>query len=296
MRLFGGETVSRMMSTLNIPEDVPIESGLISKAIESAQTRVEGHNFDIRKSLVDYDDVMNKQRQIIYGLRDKILEQARSDPSGLKETILGKLKTEVSSLVEVQTSEHGEVDHDKLMKELITVIPFDDTSQKTLAGQISGQKDADKIKETLSTLAVQVYEAREKSVGESVMRQVERFVILNVIDSLWIEHLDTIDDLRQGIGLRGYGQRDPLIEYKHEAYNLFERLVATIDFEVARRILRVNIQIQNNPPPAALAGNVHPTDSTKLDELKSYSAKHHGKLNKRMRKIARELEQRGVKV
>ncbi|HET7713662.1 MAG TPA: hypothetical protein VFK94_05140, partial [Patescibacteria group bacterium] len=128
--------------------------------------------------------------------------------------------------------------------------------------------------------------------GEETVRQIERFVYLNVLDSLWVEHLDTIDDLRQGIGLRGYGQRDPLVEYKREAFNLFERLTASIDYEISRRIFRVNVQVQHTHSSPDLP----PTDQEKLAQLRTYQAKHRGKLNSRMRKLARELEQKGVKV
>lgn len=294
MRLFGGDAVSRVMSTFKLPEDVPIESGMVSKAIESAQTRVEGHNFDIRKQLVEYDDVMNKQRQIIYGRRDKILAEVQTDPEALKKNILRKIKDEVASFVGIQTSEHGEVNFEGVLSEIQTIVPFDEKSQKNLLEQIKAAEAPEKITELLSSLVDSLYQAREQSVGTEVMRQIERFVTLNVIDSLWVEHLDTMDDLRQGIGLRGYGQRDPLVEYKHEAFSLFERLVASIDYEISRRIFRVNVTVENSP--SQLPGNAPVGEDAKVAQLKTYQAKHGGKLNKRMKKLARELEHRGIKV
>lgn len=293
LRLFGGEAVGKMMSTLNVPEDMPIESGLVSRAIESAQTRVEGHNFDIRKQLVEYDDVMNKQRQIIYARRDRILAEVQSNPEAIKEDILTTIQNEVDRFVNVQTSAAGEFDDAKIVNELQTIIPFDEASQKTLAQQLKGLSGTEKITTFLKELVGKLYDAREKDLTPSVMRQIERFVTLNVIDSIWIEHLDTIDDLRQGIGLRGYAQRDPLVEYKQEAFGLFERLLADIDFEIARRIFRVNVQIQNTPPPMANLGSI---EQSKIYQLRTYQGKHGGKLNKRMRKLAHELEAKGVKV
>lgn len=294
MRLFGGDAIGRVMSSFKLPEDMPIESGLVSKAIESAQTRVEGHNFDIRKQLVEYDDVMNKQRQIVYGRRDKVLEAVGEDPEALKKSILEKIKEEITTFVGLQTDQTGEINFKGIISELQQIIPFDEASQKTLTDQIEKLGVPDKISEVLHKLVEDLYEAREKSVGPSVMRQIERFVTLNVIDSLWVEHLDTMDDLRQGIGLRGYGQRDPLVEYKHEAFNLFERLISGIDFEISRRIFRVNVQIQNTPP--AVTGGVGVSDQARLEELKVYLGKHNGKLNKRMKKLSRELAQKGITV
>lgn len=310
MRLFGGDAVSRMMNTLNIPENVPIESGLVSRAIESSQTRVEGHNFDIRKSLVDYDDVMNRQRQIIYDKRDNILRLAHENSDGLKEEVLRVVQGEVRRLVDFKISEHGEVDYQGLMTDLQQIIPFDDASRTNITTQITEIKDPDKIKESLRELTNKVYESREISVGPEVMRQLERFVMLNVIDVLWTEHLDTMDDLRSGVGLRGYGQRDPLVEYKGEAFSLFERLVSGIDYEVARRIFRVNIKIQNAPPPivpqekltkgsapSKASSNLSNSDQQKLAQLQTYINKHgKKKLNSRMKKIAHELEEKGVKI
>lgn len=297
MRLFGGDAVSRLMSAFNLPEDMPIESGMVSKAIESAQTRVEGHNFDIRKQLVDYDDVMNKQRQIVYGRRDGILDQAQNAPQELKKVILDNLQKEVANLVNLQVSEHGEVNREEIVKELTTLVPFDEPSQKALLEQVKKQDRPEEITKMLQDIVTQLYDAREKQVGEQVARQIERFVTLNVMDSLWVEHLDTIDDLRQGIGLRGYGQRDPLVEYKREAYNLFERLLGNIDFEISRRIFRVNFQVQNPQPAAAPTTKpAGPAGSDKEDELRTYLAKHHGKMNSRMKKLARELRSQGIKV
>ena len=242
MRIFGGEQVSKVMNFLKMPEDVPIEHGLISKAIEGAQKKVEGHNFDIRKHTVEYDDVMNQQRKIIYEVRKKVLETAESKNTSLKEEILEKIAREISSIVTI-SSEEG-IDAKKIVEEFVAIIPIDENSQKEMEKKVSTLSNADEIIEFLTNLAGNFYEEREKQVGQDLARQMEVFVYLNTIDTLWVEHLDTMDDLRSGIGLRGYAQRDPLIEYKREGFDLFEKLMVEIDYEIVRRIYKVAVQNQ----------------------------------------------------
>jgi len=242
MRIFGGEQVSKIMDFLKMPEDTPIEHGLVSKAIEGAQKKVEGHNFDVRKHTVEYDDVMNQQRQIIYEVRKKVLETAQSKDTSLKEEILQKIETEISSLVTIY-SEEG-IDSKKIMEEFASVVPIDEESKKQIQKQISTLSNTEEVSEFLFNLGKNFYEEREKQVGEEVARQMEVFVYLNTIDTLWIEHLDTMDDLRSGIGLRGYAQRDPLIEYKREGFDLFEKLMVEIDYEIVHRIFKVAVEGQ----------------------------------------------------
>ncbi len=240
MRIFGGEQVSKVMNFLKMPEDVPIEHGLISKAIEGAQKKVEGHNFDIRKHTVEYDDVMNQQRKIIYEIRKKILETAENKDVSLKEEILGKIENEIRSVVTIYSSEG--IDAKKIREEFSGIIPIDERSQEEIEKKIAGFGNPDDIVKFLADLSVNFYNQREERVGGEIARQMEVFVYLNTIDTLWIEHLDTMDDLRSGIGLRGYAQRDPLIEYKREGFDLFEKLMVTIDYEVAHRIYKVAVQ------------------------------------------------------
>ncbi len=245
MRIFGGEQIANMMTMLKVPEDMPIEHGLVSKAIEGSQKKVEGHNFDIRKHTVEYDDVMNQQRQIIYGIRDEILEAAANkDPkqTQLKDDILQKIDAEISAIVTANTVD--EFNRELIVEDFSTIIPFDENSKKGLLSSISQHNQPEPIIDFLTNLAHELYEAREKQVGADVARQMEVFVSLNTIDTLWIEHLDTMDDLRSGIGLRGYAQRDPLIEYKREGFELFERLVQTIDSEVVHRIFKISAENQ----------------------------------------------------
>ncbi|OGE77546.1 preprotein translocase subunit SecA [Candidatus Daviesbacteria bacterium RIFCSPLOWO2_02_FULL_41_8] len=251
MRIFGGEQVSKVMNFLKMPEDVPIEHGLISKAIEGSQKKVEGHNFDIRKHTVEYDDVMNQQRKIIYEVRKKVLEtaspvipirQLAEKNLSLKDEILEKITREISNLITIY-SEEG-INAGKIIEEFATIIPIDENSRKEIESKIAASNNPEEISKFLTDLAVNFYEQREKQVGEEVARQMEVFVYLNTIDTLWIEHLDTMDDLRSGIGLRGYAQRDPLIEYKREGFDLFEKLMVEIDYEIVHRIYKVAVQGQ----------------------------------------------------
>ena len=242
MRIFGGEQVSKVMDFLKMPEDTPIEHGLVSKAIEGAQKKVEGHNFDIRKHTVEYDDVMNQQRQIIYEVRKKVLETAESKDTSLKIEILEKIEREISNIVTIYSE--PELDNEKIVEEFISIVPLDINSKKDLEKRVSEINSSDEIVKFLIDLSNNFYKEREITVGEETARQMEVFVYLNTIDSIWIAHLDTMDDLRSGIGLRGYAQRDPLIEYKREGFELFEKLMVEIDYEIVHRIYKVAVQGQ----------------------------------------------------
>ena len=256
MRLFGGEQVSHMMDVLKIPEDQPIEHSMVSKAIEQAQVKVEGFNFDMRKRVVEYDDVMNKQREIIYGKRKQILEEEGNPPARpvggpagggeLKKEIQDNMKQEIANLITMYAPQgFQKIEYEQIINGFCEVLPLDSGSQGRLKEQVSNITNPDELSKFLNKLSSDAYEAREKQVGSEVMREIEKFVWLQTIDRLWIDHLDAMDDLREGVGLRGYGQQDPLVEYKKEAFGSFERLMNTIDAEVVRRVFRV--QVANQP-------------------------------------------------
>ncbi len=260
MRLFGGDQVARLMDVFKLPEDVPLEHAMVSRAIEQAQVKVEGFHFDSRKHLVEYDDVLNKQREIVYRKRRKILEGESQ-----KDSILVNVTGELSNVVAMYTSEkEGQVEREKIVTEFASIIPFDPASQEQIGKQIAQMHTVADISDFLSSVARDMYETREKQITPDVMRQIERWVSLQVIDSYWMDHLDAIDDLREGIGLRGYGQRDPLVEYKNEAFTMFERLIAGIDSEIVHRIYKIqvatapqgenptNTPINSNPPNTKL--------------------------------------------
>ena len=245
MRLFGGDQVARLMTVFKLPEDVPLEHPMVSRAIEQAQVKVEGFHFDSRKHLVEYDDVLNKQREIVYRKRRKILEGESQ-----KDTILQNISGELGNLVAMYSSEkEGEIDRQKILSEFVSIIPFDAASQEQLLKQLGEAHTAADMTEFLTTISRDMYDKRESQIGSDITRQIERWVSLSVIDSYWMDHLDAVDDLREGIGLRGYGQLDPLVEYKNEAFNMFERLIAGIDSEIIHRIYKVQVS-QNSPAGA----------------------------------------------
>jgi preprotein translocase subunit SecA len=252
MRLFGGDQVARLMTVFKLPEDVPLEHAMVSRAIQQAQVKVEGFHFDSRKHLVEYDDVLNKQREIVYRKRRKILEGESQ-----KDTILTNVTNELSNVVAMYTTEkEASIDRQKIIAEFASIIPFDPASQEQILKQLEQASAAAGITQFLTTVARDMYETREKQISSDIMRQIERWVSLSVIDSFWMEHLDAIDDLREGIGLRGYGQRDPLVEYKNEAFTMFERLMSGIDSEIIHRIYKV--QVSTNPPSAEASGGKPP--------------------------------------
>ena len=250
MRLFGGDRIAGLMTRFNMPEDVPLEHPLVTKSIENAQVKVEGFNFDTRKHLVEYDDVLNKQREIIYGRRKKVLESSLDEKSDLKETARENIHNAIRELVDITFANQtvGSISlNDDIVNSFNTIIPFDDSSKKQLEQQLEQQHEADQKIELLTKIADDIYGKREEQIGSQFMRQLEKFVMLSVMDNLWTNHLDAIDNLRGGIGLRGYAQRDPLVEYKNEAFRMFEQLVWAVDDEIVHRIYKIQVQGQASP-------------------------------------------------
>lgn len=241
MRIFGGDQVANLMTRFNLPEDQPLQHVLVSRAIEQSQTKVEGFNFDIRKRLVEYDDVLNKQREIIYGRRFKILK----GEVDTNEKVYDILINEVTEIATKAVSEDRRGENKKpaeIVSEFSTILPIDEESRKKLTANLDGLSDED-IARLLLRHVDDVYKERKKRIGEKIMTEVEQWVTLSVIDALWMDHIDALTDLREGIGLRGYAQKDPLVEYKNEAFSMFEQLLSNIDFDIARRILRVDVKV-----------------------------------------------------
>ncbi|PIZ48105.1 preprotein translocase subunit SecA, partial [Candidatus Woesebacteria bacterium CG_4_10_14_0_2_um_filter_39_14] len=256
MRIFGGEQISSLMDRLKLPEDQPIENVLISKAIEQAQVKVEGFHFDIRKRLVEFDDVANQQRDIIYKLRRKVLEL-----KDLKEDVLQRIKDRLAKSVDDQV----EIDTETVLANLLEVVPFDEISTKNIKSQIANIKSKEETKEFLNKVLEDVLRTREGQVGTDLMRQIEKYAYLGSIDHLWMDHIDHIDDLREGVELRAYGQRDPLVEFKNEAYSLFENLVDRINEELSRRLFRIGVGVPQPEIPLAQAReNIDTSDTTGL--------------------------------
>lgn len=259
MRLFGGDRISGLMTRFNMPENVPLEHSLVTRSIEHAQVKVEGFNFDIRKHLVEYDDVLNKQREIIYGMRRKALEtdedeehkksnSKKDEVSILREETLKRVDKAIETSINISLAESensGSIDsiNTKIIERFQTIIPFDPSSLKQLEKQLMQRSVAEEKIEFLTQVARDIYEKKEQQFGYLLTRKMEKFVILASIDRLWMDHLDAIDDLRGGIGLRGYAQKDPLVEYKNEAFKMFEQLVFAIDDEIVSRIYKIQPQI-----------------------------------------------------
>lgn len=240
MRIFGGEKIAGIMTMLKIPEEEAIEHQMVSKALEGAQVKVEGFYFDMRKRVVEYDDVMNKHRSVIYQLRDRILSEATSE-AGLVPRIKELISSELEILVNARITEGLSVKElDMIVKEFLSIIPFDDASQKQLLKELNKTKDNNLIIKSLQDIAISTYDARVKNIGDSVSREIEKYVYLTTLDEKWMDHLDAMESLRDGIGLRGYAQRDPLVEYQKEAYTMFERLVGAIESDVVHKIYRLN--------------------------------------------------------
>jgi len=257
MRIFGGDQIAKLMTIFNLPEDVPLEHPMVSRAIEQAQVKVEGFNFDSRKHLVEYDDVLNKQREIIYKYRRKVLE---SESSFLKDDILEKIASSFSNTVSIYAANgFAPEEREKIVQEITTIIPFDPISIDKLKEQVSHFSNEEEMITFFSDLAHQTYDQKEKQVSPPLMRQIERWIALSAIDKLWMDHLTAIEDLREGIGLRGYGQRDPLIEYKNEAFSMFEQLISSIDRDIVEKIYKVQVQAQ--PMTGSAQNPVLPKDT-----------------------------------
>ncbi len=232
MRLFGGERVSKLMEMLKIPEGEPIESGMVTKAIQNAQKRVEGQNFQIRKRLFEYDNVMNTQREVIYSLRRDILE-GEDLKEEIHEFIRDVLEREVERLLPEDEPELWEIEPLKnFLKEWTgRDIPVPEVRDK--------EELIDKLYEEIK----KAYDEREKEIGSpQAMRELEKILLLNILDNLWREHLHVLDRVREGIYLRGYAQRDPLIEYKREAYELFEEMMHKIKLNTIEALFKVELK------------------------------------------------------
>jgi len=252
MRIFGGEQISKLMDFLKVPEEQPLEAGMVSRAIETAQSKVESFYFDQRKSVVEYDDVMNKQREIFYRRRFQILTESESE-SGLAKRIDAVVATEISALTTLYSPEGIDaVEADRITKEFQMILPLDSRSAEQLEKKLTAS-DENTARELLLSIVTQARKSQAANFGKSVLRQIENFVALSTYDELWMDHLDAIDDLRDGIRLRGYAQKDPLVEYKQEAYNMFESLLNRINNQITRKLFRIQPAM---PVPSGPSGSV----------------------------------------
>ncbi len=244
LKRFANERVTALMERMGLEGEVAIESRMVSKTVENAQSRVEGHNFDIRKRVVEYDDVINKQRETIYAERDKVLHN-----EDLSQTVLDFVERELDGIVAAHLGEAmADWDIDGLAESVATLgLQGEEVSADALDELDSREAIVDHI----LNHAADLLEAREREFGEETWSLVERAVLLRAIDTLWVEHLTELEDFRRGVGLRGYGGRDPLVEFKREAYDLYSELRGFIRHQVATTIYRVSVQRREPVPQEA---------------------------------------------
>ena len=238
MRLFGGERIQNMMEKFDLDEDTPIENKMLTKAIENAQTTVESRNFQSRKSVLEYDDVMNKQREIIYDQRKQVL-----DGKDLKETVLNMMHTAISNHVAMAFGEKPALDmagYREMMRSMDGL--YFPQGTIVLTEEEVAEKSEQDFVELFTDAAAKTYEAKEAEITAPIMRELERVIMLRVVDEYWMDHIDAMDDLKQGIRLRAYGNTDPVIAYKQESLTMFEEMVAAIQDETVRRLFSVRLK------------------------------------------------------
>jgi preprotein translocase subunit SecA len=255
MRVFGGDRMQGLMDRLRIDEDTPIESRMVTRQIEGAQSRVEGHNFDARRHVVEYDDVMNKQREVIYGERRKILE-GTDTRTNLMSMIDRLVAAEVPTFCEGRNRDGWDLEGLwERMRQIAPLPPAEEVDLDSLGDSI------EEIGEAITNELVASYEEKETQYGEGTMRYVEQRVMLEVIDQKWRAYLTQMDHLREGVTLVGYGQKDPLMEYKGQAFEAFGELTEEIQREIVRLLMHVQIQLQAppEPPPAPAADGTSDT-------------------------------------
>lgn len=242
MRIFGSDNIRGMMDKLGLEEDQPIEHSLLTKGIENAQRRVEARNFDARKNVLEYDDVMNKQREVIYDQRTRIL-----NGENLQDVVREMIDTVIASDVDAFCSE-GVRPEEWNLQGLIEQAETLFLEPEQLAVNDLEDMGKEAIRHVLQEKAHENYEAREAIFGAEIMREFERMIMLRVVDQKWVDHLTDMEDLREGIGLRAYGQRDPLIEYKREAYDMFQNMIASIQEDMVRFLFKTSIEIEDAAP------------------------------------------------
>ena len=233
MKIFGGDTITKVYNTLGADENMPIESRIISNAVENAQKKVEGRNFSIRKNVLKYDDVMNAQREIIYKQRREVL-----DGENIHDSIINMIEFVADNIptmfVEGQT---GELNIESLNTEIINVFGID-----MLDFIKQNKNDAEKIAEQLKKLALEIYSKKEEEITSEQMRELERVVMLKVVDEKWMNHIDSMDELKNGIGLRAYGQKDPVVQYRLEGFDMFDEMINDIKFDVTKILMHIRQQ------------------------------------------------------
>ena len=258
MRLYGGERISALMGTLKVEESTPLESGMLSKTIEGAQMKKEGMNFAARKSVLEYDDVMNKQRELIYAQRNRVLEG-----EDIKATVAKMIDDTIDSYTKIYLADeevHDNWDVKGLRDYLLGWVT--DENDLHFTTEELANITAEEVAETLKAKAHERYEVREAEFGSPVMREIERVVLLRSVDTNWMDHIDNMDQLRQGIGLRAYGQHNPVIEYRNESYDMFSAMTDAIREQTAKLALTVQVKQNEEVKREKVAEETSTGDST----------------------------------
>ena len=254
MRLFSSERIVSMMDTLGLDEDTPIDQKILSNAVENAQKNVESRNFRARKNVLEYDDVMNTQREMIYGQRRQVL-----DGENLKDMVLNNLRRVIDTTVTTVTAEQGGISNQQELSALLAHmdnIYFPKGSVQFTDDALAAMKPGE-LEQALYDHALQTYTAKESLYGEKLMRELERVVTLRVVDEYWMDHIDAMDELKQGVGLRAYGQHDPVIEYREQGFEMFEATINAIQEETVRRMFLVRVQPAQDVKREKVAKEIH---------------------------------------
>jgi len=253
MRIFGGEKIQSLMGRFNMPEDVPLTHPLVSKVIEQIQVKVEGYNFDVRKNLVEYDDVINKQRKIIYNLRDTTLINSEASPEKNLAEVNKYLQNQVGLITNQNFSaDNNSYDFEKIILEFSEILPFSENDRKHLKDDL---EKSDHPAEMLLDLLTKQWQQRTDFFGSDLANNILSYAIIRTLDPLWVEHLTALDDLRDGVRLRGYAQKDPLIEYRKEGFEMFQKLMGQFEYNLARMLFRLE-------PVTAQPGSAGPQNAT----------------------------------
>ena len=233
MKIFGGDAITKVYNTLGADENMPIESKIISNAVENAQKKVEGRNFSIRKNVLKYDDVMNAQREIIYKQRREVL-----DGENIHDNIISMIEFVADNIVDMFIDvETSELNVESLNTEIINIFGID-----MLDYIKNNATNSNAISEELKKKAMEIYAEKEQEIGQEEMRELERVVMLKVVDEKWMNHIDSMDELKNGIGLRAYGQKDPVVQYRLEGFDMFDEMINDIKVDVTKILMHIRQQ------------------------------------------------------
>ncbi len=286
LRIFGGDSIKRILSTLKIPDDEPIQHGLLSKQIENAQKKVEAYNFSIRKNLLDYDNVLDKQREVIYKERDRILKG-----DSIHDEILQMIRDVVDKIVSSYYNEDIGMDEEqtKALEKALSQL-FNRKVTLDYDAVINMRKE--EILQEMEDLAINLYEEKIKSFGEELANDLEKYILLKTIDSNWKDHLYAMDDLKEGVGLRAYGQQDPLMAYQIEGHQLFDAMIERVKEDTVRTLFMV--EVRKEPPPTPSVSVSGSSNSSASHSLGSESGEtsHEEKLSREERKKRRALKKK----